>query len=169
MSKGSLIYVVQVGYNNSKDKTTALENIPVIQEFAYVLPEIIPGLPPKQGIYFTIELIPGTTPLLRAPYHMSILELKNHKMRLHELLNKGYIRPSVSPWEVLVLFIQKEDGTLRLCIDYGKLNKLTINKKYPLPRIDDLFYQVKVATVFSKIDLRPGYHQIRLNDGNVCK
>eukprot|EP00253_Pinus_taeda_P006899 PITA_06899 len=158
--KGCQVYAIQVGYANSKDKSVSLNSIPVIQEFTDVFPEEIPGLPPRRNIDFTIELIPGAAPVSRAPYRMSTPELTELKMQLQELLDKEYIRPSVSPWGAPVLFVKKKDGTLRMCIDYRQLNKLTIKNKYPLPRIDELFDQVKGATVFSKIDLRSGYHQI---------
>ena len=102
--------------------------------------------------------MPGATPVSRAPYRMSLPELMELKMQLQELLDKGYIRPSVSPWGAPVLFVKKKDGTFRMCIDYRQLNKLTIKNRYPLPRIDDIFYQVRGASVFSKIDLRTGYH-----------
>eukprot|EP00253_Pinus_taeda_P019034 PITA_19034 len=167
--KGCQIYAVQVGYADSKDKTAILNNIPVIQEFTDVFPEEIPGLPPKRNIDFTIELVPGAAPVSRAPYRMSVPELTELKMQLQELLDKNYIRPSVSPWGAPVLFVKKKDGTFRMCIDYRQLNKLTIKNKYPLPRIDELFDQVKGATVFSKIDLRSGYHQIRIKEQDIAK
>eukprot|EP00253_Pinus_taeda_P026738 PITA_26738 len=167
--KGCQVYAIQVGYVNSKDKSAALNNIPVIQEFTDVFPEEIPGLPPRRNIDFTIELVPGATPVSRAPYKMSVPKLTELKMQLQELLEKNYIRPSVSPWGAPVLFVKKKDGTLRMCIDYRQLNKLTIKNKYPLPRIDELFDQVKGAIVFSKIDLRSGYHQIRIKDEDIAK
>eukprot|EP00253_Pinus_taeda_P011891 PITA_11891 len=167
--KGCQVYAIQVGYANSKDKSVSLNSIPVIQEFPDVFPEEIPGLPPRRNIDFTIELIPGAAPVSRAPYRMSTPELTELKMQLQELLDKEYIRPSVSPWGAPVLFVKKKDGTLRMCIDYRQLNKLTIKNKYPLPRIDELFDQVKGATVFSKIDLRSGYHQIRIKDEDIAK
>eukprot|EP00253_Pinus_taeda_P035458 PITA_35458 len=154
---------------DSKGKASTLDNIPVIREFADVFPEEIPGLPPKGNIDFTIELIPGAAPVSRAPYRMSVPKLTELKMQLQELLDKNYIRPSVSPWGFPVLFAKKKDGTLRMCIDYHQLNKLTIKKKYPLPRIDKLFDQVKGATVFSKIDLRSGYHQIWIKEEDIAK
>eukprot|EP00253_Pinus_taeda_P022911 PITA_22911 len=163
------VYVIQVGYAETKNKGNPLEHLPVIKEFADVFPEEIPGLPPKRDIDFTIELIPGAAPVSRAPYRMSVPELTELKMQLQELLEKNYIRPSVSPWGVPVLFVRKKDGTLRMCIDYRQLNKLTIKNKYPLPRIDELFDQVKGATIFSKIDLRSGYHQIRIKDEDIAK
>eukprot|EP00253_Pinus_taeda_P020306 PITA_20306 len=167
--KGCQVYAIQVGYANSKDKKASLNNIPVIQEFTDVFPEEIPGLPPQRNIDFTIELVPGAAPVSRAPYRMSVPELTELKMQLQELLEKNYIRPSVSPWGAPVLFVKKKDGTLRMCIDYRQLNKLTIKNKYPLPRIDELFDQVKDETVFSKIDLRSGYHQIRIKDEDIAK
>eukprot|EP00253_Pinus_taeda_P003061 PITA_03061 len=163
------IYAVQVGFASSEHKESALGNIPVVREFADVFPEEIPGLPPKLNLDFTIELVPGAAPVSRAPYRMSVPELTELKMQLQELLDKKYIRPSVSPWGAPVLFVRKKDGTFRMCIDYRQLNKLTVKNKYPLPRIDELFDQVKGATVFSKIDLRSGYHQIRIKEEDVAK
>ena len=118
---------------------------------------------------FTIDLVPGTTPISQAPYCMAPSELKELKVQLQELVDKGYIRPSVSPWGALVLFVKKKDGTMRLCIDYRQLNKVTIRNKYPLPRIDDLFDQLRGASVFSKIDLRSGYHQLKVRETDVPK
>jgi len=113
--------------------------------------------------------MPGTAPISIAPYRMAPTELKELKIQLQELLDKGFIRPSVSPWGAPVLFVKKKDGTLRLYIDYRQLNKVTVKNKYPLPRIDDLFDQLKGAGVFSKIDLRSGYHQLRVKDADVSK
>jgi hypothetical protein len=104
----------------------------------------------------------GAAPVSKTHYRMSTPELKELKLHLEEILKKGYIRPSVSPWGALVLFVKKKDGTLRLCIDFRQLNKVTIKNKYPLSRIDDLFDQLKDAKIFSKIDLRSGYHQVRI-------
>eukprot|EP00253_Pinus_taeda_P030790 PITA_30790 len=167
--KGCQVYAIQVGYANTKDESASLNDIPVIQEFTDVFPEEIRGLPPRRNIDFTIELVLGAAPVSRAPYRMSVPELTELKMQLQELLDKNYIRPSVSPWGVPVLFVKKKDGTLRMCIDYRQLNKLTIKNKYPLPRIDELFDQVKGATVFSNIDLRLGYHQIKIKDEDIAK
>ena len=100
---------------------------------------------------------------------MESVELKELKSQLQELLDKGFVRPSISPWGAPVLFVKKKDGTLRLCIDYRRLNQATIKNKYPLPRIDDLFDQLQGASVFSKIDLRSGYYQIRVKNDNVSK
>ncbi|KAI3437402.1 uncharacterized protein J3R85_005383 [Psidium guajava] len=145
------------------------EGIPIVQEFPDVFPEELPGLPPEREIEFVIKLIPGTEPISRAPYRMALTELKELKVQLQELLDRGFIRPSTSPWGAPVLFVKKKDGTLRLCIDYRQLNKVTIKNRYPLPRIDDLFDQLQGASVFSKIDLRSGYHQLRIKGEDVPK
>ncbi|KAL5580647.1 hypothetical protein UlMin_013089 [Ulmus minor] len=129
----------------------------------------LPGIPPDREISFEIELLPGSAPVSKAPYRMAPAELKELQIQLRELLDKGFIRPSYSPWGAPVLFVKKKDGTLRMCIDYRELNKLTIKNKYPLPRIDDLFDQLKGAANFSKIDLRSGYHQLRIKDNDVPK
>lgn len=167
--KGCQIYAIQVGYANTKDKTATLESIPVIREFAYVFPEDIPGLPPKRDIDFTIELVPGATPVSRAPYRMSMPELTESKIQLQESLDKNQIHPSMSPWGAPVLFVKKKDGTLRMCMDYHQLNKLTVKNKFPLPHIDELFDQVKGAMVISKIDLGLGYHQIKIKEEEIAK
>ena len=118
---------------------------------------------------FTIDLEPGASPISKAPYRMAPVELAELKKQIEELLEKGFIRPSVSPWGAPVLFVKKKDGSMRLCIDYRQLNKVTIKNKYPLPRIDDLLDQLVGASVFSKIDLRSGYHQLRVRVEDVPK
>ncbi|TYK01103.1 DNA/RNA polymerases superfamily protein [Cucumis melo var. makuwa] len=145
------------------------EDVPVVKEFHKVFPDDLSGLLPDREIEFTIELLPGTAPISQAPYRMAPSELKEWKMQLQELVDKGYIRPSISPWGAPVLFVKKKDGTLRLCIDYRQLNKVTIRNKYPLPRIDDLFYQLRGATLFSKIDLRSEYHQLKVRESDIVK
>ena len=100
---------------------------------------------------------------------MAPLELKELKVQMEELVSKGFVRSSTSPWGAPVLFVKKKDGSLRLCIDYRELNKVTIRNQYPLPRIDDLFYQLQGAKVFSKIDLRSGYHQLKIRSEDVPK
>ncbi|KAA0058337.1 DNA/RNA polymerases superfamily protein [Cucumis melo var. makuwa] len=127
------------------------------------------SLPPDREIEFTSELLPGTTPISQAPYRMAPNELKELKMQLQALVNKGYIRPSVSPLAVQVLFVKKKDGILKLCIDYRQLNKVTIRNKYPFPRIDDLFDQLRGAALFSKIDLSSGYHQLKVRESDIAK
>ena len=147
---------------DSRKDTRSMMNVPVVQEFKDVFLDELPRLPPVRDMDFAIELEPGTTPISKAPYRMTPTELKELKEQLQDLLDQGFIRPSVSPWGAPVLFVKKKDGTLRLCIDYRELNKVTIKNKYPLPRIDDLFYQLQGASVFSKINLRSGYHQLRI-------
>ena len=147
----------------------SVSDIPTVSDFPDVFPEELPGLPPHREIEFAIDVVPGATPASITPYRMAPLELKDLKLQLQELLEKGFIRPSVSPWGAPVLFVKKKDGTLRLCIDYRQLNKLTIKNKYPLPRIDDLFDQLKGASIFSRVDLRSGYHQLKIKDADVHK
>ncbi|KAA3466358.1 Retrovirus-related Pol polyprotein from transposon 17.6 [Gossypium australe] len=127
------------------------------------------GLPPIREVEFGIDLLPCTTPISIAPYRMARTELKELKSQLQELTDRGFARPSFSPWGAPVLFVKKKDGTLKMGIDYCQLNKVTIKNKYPLPRIDDLFDQLKGATVFSKIDLRSGYYQLRVKDSDIPK
>ncbi|XP_074298169.1 uncharacterized protein LOC141628989 [Silene latifolia] len=129
----------------------------------------IPGMPLDREVEFKIDLVPGTGPIAKSPYRMAPLEMKELEKQLDEFMEKGYIRPSVSPWGAPVLFVKKKDGTLRLCIDYRELNQVTIKNRYPLPRIDDLFDQLKGASVFSKIDLRSGYHQLKIAPEDVPK
>ena len=147
----------------------SVSDIPTVSHFPNVFPEELPGLPPHREIEFAIEIVLCATPASITPYRMAPLELKESKLQLQELLEKGFIRPSVLPWGAPVLFVKKKDGTLRLCIDYRQLNKLTVKNKYLLPRIDDLFDQLKGASIFSKIDLRSGYHQLRIKDVDVHK
>ncbi|RVW18844.1 Transposon Ty3-I Gag-Pol polyprotein [Vitis vinifera] len=137
--------------------------------FLACLRDELPGLPPHREFDFSIEVYPGTDPISVSPYRMAPLELKELKTQLDELLGRGFIRPSTSPWGAPVLFVKKKDGTLRLCIDYRKLNRVTVKNKYPLPRIDDLFDQLKGAKYFSNIDLRTGYHQLRVREEDVSK
>ncbi|XP_058202900.1 uncharacterized protein LOC131317359 [Rhododendron vialii] len=139
----------------------------VVCNFPDVFPEELPGLPPEREVEFTIELLPGTTPISVPPYRFAPAELRELKVQLQELENLGFIRPSTSPWGAPALFAQKKDGSLRLCIDYRKLNRVTIKNKYPMPRIDDLFDQLRGASYFSKIDLRSGYHQLRVGREDV--
>nr|GFC68104.1 putative reverse transcriptase domain, aspartic peptidase domain protein [Tanacetum cinerariifolium] len=134
-----------------------------------VFPDELPGIPPVRDVEFNIELIPGSEPISKAPYHMVPIELKELKDQLQELLEQGFIRPSVSPWGAPVLFVKKKDGSMRLCIDYRELNKITIRNRYPLPRIDDLFDQLQGDMHFSKIDLRSGYHQLRVKEQDISK
>ncbi|KAL8134085.1 hypothetical protein AgCh_009233 [Apium graveolens] len=152
-----------------KIETPTLDEIPIIREYPNVFPEEFPGLPPDREIEFSIDLILRAEAVSKAPYRMDPVEMKELAKQLQELLDKGVIRPSVSPWGAPVLFVKKKDGSMRLCIDYRELNKLTIKNKYPLPRIDDLFDQLKEVCYFSMIDLRSGYHQLKIKPEDIPK
>ena len=141
----------------------------VFCEYVDVFPDELPGLPPQRVVDFGIKLHPGTSPISMTPHRMAPVELQELRVQLQELLDKGFIRPSTSPWGAPVLFAKKKDKTLRLCIDYRQLNQVTIKNRYPLPRIDDLFDQLRGARVYSKIDLRTGYHQLRVRDTDIPK
>ena len=133
-----------------------MENILVVKDFPDVFPEELPGIPHIREVDLSIEILLGTTPTSMAPYRMAPAKLKELKIQLQVLLDKGFIRPSVSPSGAPILFVKKKDGTLQMCIDYRQINKVTMKNKYPLSRIEDLFDQLKGASVFSKIDLRSG-------------
>jgi len=167
IQQGCRAYVATLVVSDSESRS--LEDIEVVREFADVFPEDIPGLPPHREIEFGIDLVEGATPQSKAPYRMAPAELAELKKQLQELMDTGFIRPSVSPWGAPVLFVKKKDGSLRMCIDYRMLNKVTVRNRYPLPRIDDLFDQLQTARVFSKIDLRSGYHQLRIREADVQK
>ncbi|KAL8126189.1 hypothetical protein AgCh_013466 [Apium graveolens] len=154
---------------DTKKETPILDEIPIVRELPDIFPEELPGLPPDREIEFSMDLIPGVELVSKAPYRMAPMEMKELAKQLQELLDKGVIRPSVSPWGALVLFVKKNDGRMRLCIDYRELNKLTIKNRYPLPRIDDLCDQLKGACYFSKIDLRSGYHQLKIKPEDIPK
>jgi hypothetical protein len=157
--KGCPLYAIQV-LESVEDEKSSLEDHPTLREYRDVFPEEVSGLPLRRDIDFSIELAPGAVPVSRTPYRMSTPELVEIKLQLKEMMDKGYIRPSVSPWGAPVLFVNKKDGTLQLCIDYRQLNKVTIKNKYTLPRINDLFDQLEGASIFSNIELRSGYHQV---------
>jgi hypothetical protein len=146
-----------------------LSSILVVCEFPDVFPEDLPGLPPDREVEFTIELERGTTPISRHPYLLAPKELAEMKKQLEELLDKGFICPSSSPWGCLAIFVKKKDGTLWMCVDYCPLNAVTIKNKYHLPRIDTLFDQLAGAKVLSKIGLWSGYHQIKIRTQDIHK
>jgi hypothetical protein len=146
-----------------------LEDIHVVREFPDMFPDDLPRMPPERVIEFNIELQPSTAPIAKAPYKMSPVEMKELKIQLQGLLDKGYILPSTSPWGCSALFVEKKDKELHLCVDYRSLNAVTIKNKYPLPRIDILFDPLARAQVFSKIDLRSGYHQIKIRAEGIPK
>jgi hypothetical protein len=143
--------------------------VPVVNEFPDVFLEELPGMPPDWDIEFVIELKPDTTPIYKTPYRMATPELAKLKEHIKELLEKGFIHPSSSSWGAPVIFVPKKDSTQRLCVDYRALNEVTIKNKYPLPRIDDLFDQLRGACVFSKINLRSGYHQLKIRECSIPK
>jgi hypothetical protein len=139
----------------------SLDEIHMVCEYPDVFPNDLQGMPPDRAIKFKIELQPGTTPVYKRQHPMARNEMAELKIQLQELLDKGYIRPSCSPWGCPTIFVSKKDKTQRLCIDYRLLNVVTVKNKYPLPYIDILLNQLIGAQVFSKIDLHSGYHQIR--------
>nr|GEV86098.1 putative reverse transcriptase domain-containing protein [Tanacetum cinerariifolium] len=146
-----------------------LGDISVVRNFKDVFPEDLSGLPPQRQVEFRIELVPKATPIVKSPYRLAPSKMQELSRQLQELQNKGFIRPSYSSWGAPVLFVKKKDGSLRMCIDYRELNKLTIKNRYPLPRMDYLFDQLQGSHYFSKIDLRPGYHQLRMHEDDIPK
>jgi hypothetical protein len=166
LRQGCRIYVVEVVNGR---KGPSLDQYLVLSKFKDVFPNELPGLPPERELDFTIEIKPGAEPISKTLYQMKVQELCELKMQLKELLDLGLIRPSFSPWGAPIIFVKKKDGSLRLCIDYRDLNCAIVKNRYPMPRIDDLFYQMKGVTVFSKIDFRLGYHQLRIKEGNIPK
>jgi hypothetical protein len=151
------------------DPLPSIEAIPVARDFPDVFPEELPGMPLDRAVEFVIELEPGIAPISKRPYKMDPKELVELKRQLEELESKGHIQPSTSPWGCPTLFVKKRDKTERLVVDYRPLNKKTIKNKYPLPRINDLFDQLAGAKVFSKLDLRSGYHQIKIRKEDIPK
>jgi hypothetical protein len=141
----------------------------VVRDFPDVFPKELPGMPPDREVEFVIDLLLETAPISKRPYMMSVEELKELKKQLTELQEARYIRPTSSPWGAPVLFVPKKDGSQRMCMDYRSLNDVTIKNKYPLPRIEDLFDQMRGARVFSKIDLWSGYHQMKIRPSDIPK
>ncbi|KAC9449874.1 hypothetical protein E3N88_45822 [Mikania micrantha] len=154
---------------DTKAEKSKIEEIPIVREYSEVFPEDLPGLPPVRQIEFRIDLVPGAAPIAKAPYRLAPSEMQELSNQLQDLLDKGFIRPSFSPWGAPVLFVKKKDGSMRMCIDYRELNKLTIKNRYPLPRIDDLFDQLRGSSFYSKIDLRSGYHQLKIVEEDIPK
>ncbi|GJV38675.1 putative reverse transcriptase domain-containing protein [Tanacetum coccineum] len=160
---------IDIKQNKDESKEKRLEDVLTVRDFSEVFPEDLPGLPPIRQVEFQIDLVPGAAPVARAPYRLAPSEIKELSTKLQELSDKGFIRPSSSPWGAPFLFVKKKDGSFRMCIDYRKLNKLTVKNRYPLPRINDLFDQLQGSSVYSKIDLRSGYHQLRVRDEDIPK
>ncbi|GJU54376.1 hypothetical protein Tco_1228090 [Tanacetum coccineum] len=146
-----------------------LEDVPIVRDFPEVFSEELLGLPPTRQVEFQIDLMPGAAAVARTPYLLAPSEMKELSEQLQELSDKGFIRPSSSPWGASVLFIKKKDGSFRMCIEYQELNKLTVKNRYPLSRIDDLFDQLQGSSVYSKIDLRSSYHQLRVREEDIPK
>ncbi|GJW68604.1 putative reverse transcriptase domain-containing protein [Tanacetum coccineum] len=171
MAKGCQVFLAQISAKKEEDKSEGkqIKDVPIIRDFPKVFPEDLPGLPPARPVEFQINLIPGAAPVARAPYRLAPSEMKELSEQLQEHSDKGFIRPSSSPWGAPFLFVKKKDGSFRMCIDYRELNKLTVKNRYPLPRIDDLFDQLQGSSIYSKIDLRSGYHQLRLREQDIPK
>ena len=141
MKKGRPAYLVYLHEEEKEERR--VKDVAVVREFPDVFfSEVLPGPPPDRQLEFTIDLEPGAAPVSKVPYRMAPKELEELKIQLQELMDLGFVRPSVSPWGAPVLFVKKKDGLMRMCIDYKELNKLTLKNKYPLPRIDDLFDQL---------------------------
>ncbi|GJV38092.1 putative reverse transcriptase domain-containing protein [Tanacetum coccineum] len=146
MAKGCQIFLAQISAKKEEDKSEGkkLKDVPIVRDFPEVFPEDLPGLPPARPVEFQIDLIPGAAPVARAPYRLAPSEMKELSEQLQELFDKGFIRPSSSPWGAPVLFVKKKDGSFRMCIDYRELNKLIVKNRYPLSRIETiLFDQLK--------------------------
>ncbi|GKA81936.1 putative reverse transcriptase domain-containing protein [Tanacetum coccineum] len=163
--------IVCIPRKETEDKSgdKRLEDVPIVRDFPEVFPEELQGLPPTRQVEFQIDLIPGAAPVARAPYRLAHSEMKELSEQLQELSNKGFIRPSSSPWGAPVLFVKKKDGSFQMCIEYRELNNPTVKNRYPLPRIENLFDQLQGSNVYSKIDLRSGYHQLRVREGDIPK
>jgi hypothetical protein len=153
----------------TKQAKKNLEDIPVVCEYPDVFSLDYSRLPSQREVEFGIECVPNTNPISKAPYRMALSKLKELKEQLQELLDKGFIRPSISLWGAPALFVKKNDGSMRMCINYRELNKVTIKNRYPLSRIDDLLDQLQGAQVFSKVDLCSGYHQVRVKEEDIPK
>ncbi|GKA85842.1 putative reverse transcriptase domain-containing protein [Tanacetum coccineum] len=169
--KGCQVFLAYVTTKKAEDKSKEkrLKDVPIVRDFLEVFPEDLSGLPPTRQVEFQIDLVPGAAPVARAPYRLAPSKMKELSEQLKELFDKGFIRPSSSPWGALVLFVKKKDGSFRMCIDYRELNKLMVKNRYPLPRIDDLSDQLQGSSVYSKIGLRSGYHQLRVREEDISK
>ncbi|GJW37147.1 putative reverse transcriptase domain-containing protein, partial [Tanacetum coccineum] len=171
MLKGCPVFLAHVTTKEVEDKSEKkrLEDVPIVRDFPEAFPEDLPGLPLTRQVKFQIDLIPSVAPVSQAPYRLAPSEMKELSEQLKELSDKGFIRPSSSPWGAPVLFVKKKDGSFQMYIDYRELNKLTVKNRYSLPRIDDLFDQLQGSSFYSKIDLRLGYNQLRVREEYIPK
>ncbi|GJU99196.1 putative reverse transcriptase domain-containing protein [Tanacetum coccineum] len=171
MEKGLPIFLAHVTAKEVEDKSEKkrLENVPIVQDFPEIFPADLSGLPPTRQVEFQIDLVPGAALVARAPYRLAPSKMKELSEQLKELSDKGFIRSSSLPRGAPILFVKKKDGSFRMCIAYQELNKLTMKNRYPHPRIDDLFDQFQGSSVYSKIDLRSGYHQLRVREEDIQK
>ncbi|GKB52208.1 putative reverse transcriptase domain-containing protein, partial [Tanacetum coccineum] len=169
--KGCHVFLAHVTAKKAEDKSEdkRLEDVPVVRDFPEVFPEVLSGIPPTRQVKFQIDLVHDVAPVAWAPYRLTPSEMKELLDQLQELSEKGFIRPSSSPWGAPVLFVNKKDGSFWMCIDYRELNKLTVKNRYPLPRIGGLLDQLQGSSVYSKIDLRMGYHQLRIREEDILK
>ncbi|GJX29153.1 putative reverse transcriptase domain-containing protein [Tanacetum coccineum] len=171
IQKGCQVYLAQVTCKKTEDqsKEKQLEDIPIVQEFLEVFLEDLPRLPPARQVEFQIDLVPGAAPIAQALYRLAPAELQELSTQLQELSDRGFIRPSSSPWGASVLFVKKKDGSFRMCISYRELNRLIVKNRYLLSRIDNLFDQLEESRVYYKIVLRSGYHQLRVREEDIPK
>ncbi|GJT14046.1 putative reverse transcriptase domain-containing protein [Tanacetum coccineum] len=171
MLKGCPVFLAHVTTKEVEDKSEKkrLKDVPIVRDFLEVFPEDLPGLPPTRQVEFQIDLVPGVAPVARAPYRLAPSEMKDVSGTNWKEVRKWLLRTSSSPWGAPVLFVKKKDGSFRMCINYRELNKLTVKNRYPLLRIDDLFDQLQGSSVYSKIDLRSGYHQPRVQEEDIPK
>nr|GEX96694.1 putative reverse transcriptase domain-containing protein [Tanacetum cinerariifolium] len=169
--KGCPIFLAHVTTKKAEDKSNEkqLEDVPIVQDFLEVFPEDLSCIPPTRQVKFQINLILSAAHVTRAPYRLAPSEMKELLDQLKELSDKGFIRPSSSPWGAPVLFVKKKNGSFWMCIDYQELNNLTVKNHYLLPMIDDLFNQLQGSSVYSKIDLKLGYHQLRVQEEDIPK
>ncbi|GJX59934.1 putative reverse transcriptase domain-containing protein [Tanacetum coccineum] len=169
--QGCQVYLAQVMSKKEEDKSEEkrLEDVPIMRNFSKIFPKELPGLPPTRQVEFQIDLVPSVAPIARAPYRLAPSEMQELSAQLQEFSGKRFIRPSSLPWGAPVLFVKKKDRSFRMCIDYFELNKLTVKNRYPLPRIDDLFDKLQGSRVYSKIDMRSGYHQLRVREEDIPK